>query len=97
MVTVIQRFGSGVNLNVHFHTLVLDGVFTERTPGQLEFHAATPPSDAAVAQVLVTIRHRVQRLLARRGLEADAATVSRQTATSKEVFRACRIIGHSPL
>jgi hypothetical protein len=27
MVTVIQRFGSGVNLNVHFHTLVLDGVF----------------------------------------------------------------------
>jgi hypothetical protein len=42
MLTVIQRFGSGVNLNLHFHTLVLDGVFIERTPGQLEFHAATP-------------------------------------------------------
>jgi hypothetical protein len=27
-VTVIQRFGGGLNLNVHFHTLVLDGVFT---------------------------------------------------------------------
>jgi hypothetical protein len=73
MVTVIQRFGSGVNLNVHFHTLVLDGVFIERTQGRLEFHAAMPPSDAAVTQVLAAIRHRVRRLLARRGLEADAA------------------------
>jgi len=27
-VTVIQRFGGGLNLNVHFHTLLLDGVFT---------------------------------------------------------------------
>jgi hypothetical protein len=29
-VTVIQRFGSGLQLNVHFHTLVLDGVFRGR-------------------------------------------------------------------
>jgi hypothetical protein len=28
-VTVIQCFGSGLNLNIHFHTLVLDGVFAE--------------------------------------------------------------------
>ena len=27
-VTVIRRFGSGLQLNVHFHTLVLDGVFS---------------------------------------------------------------------
>ena len=73
MVTVIQRFGSSVNLNVHFHTLVLDGVFTEIMPGRLQFHAATPPSDAAVAQVLATIRQRVRRLLARRGLEPGVA------------------------
>ena len=26
-VTVIQRFGSSVNLNVHFHLLALDGVY----------------------------------------------------------------------
>ncbi len=31
--TVIQRFGGGLNLNVHFHTLALDGVFTEPVPG----------------------------------------------------------------
>jgi Putative transposase len=31
--TVIQRFGGGLNLNVHFHTLVLDGVVTGPVPG----------------------------------------------------------------
>src|SRR5262245_46109621 len=28
-VTVIQRFGSGLQLTIHFHTLVLDGVFDQ--------------------------------------------------------------------
>lgn len=39
-VTVIQRFGSGLQLNVHFHTLVLDGVFSAARPGPLTFHPA---------------------------------------------------------
>jgi hypothetical protein len=62
-------------LNPHFHTLALDGVFSEDAPGALAFHAALPPSDAKVAEVLATVRHRVQRLLVRRGLEpSDDAT-----------------------
>jgi hypothetical protein len=73
MLTVVQRFGSGVNLDVHFHTLALDGVFTERAPGRLQFHAATPPSDEAVADILGAIRQRVGQLLARRGLEPGGA------------------------
>jgi hypothetical protein len=68
-VTVIQRFGSGLQLNVHMHTLVLDGVFSEPRSGQLTFHPAPPPSDEDVAQVLATVRARVGRLLARRHLE----------------------------
>jgi Putative transposase len=28
-VTVIQRFGSALNLNVHYHMLFLDGVYAE--------------------------------------------------------------------
>jgi hypothetical protein len=72
-VTAMQRAGSGLNVNLRFHTLVLDGVFTEATGGALAFHPA--PSDAEVAAALATIRHRVQRLLVRRGLEpADDAT-----------------------
>jgi hypothetical protein len=56
-------------LNVHFHTLILDGVFSQDQAGGLAFHPAPPPSDEEVGHVLATIRHRVRRLLARRGLE----------------------------
>jgi hypothetical protein len=74
-VTVIQRFGSGLQLSLHSHTLVLDGVFSEAQPGHLTFHPAPPPSDEDVAQVLATVRARVGRLLTRRQLEpaADSA------------------------
>jgi hypothetical protein len=50
-------------------------VFTEDAEGALAFHPAPGPSDGEVAAALATIRHRVQRLLVRHGLEpADDAT-----------------------
>ncbi len=45
-VTVVQRFGSGLELNVHFHALGLDGVFAPGADGTLRFHRLPPPSDA---------------------------------------------------
>ncbi len=71
-VTVIQRFGGGLNLNVHFHTLVLDGVFTESQGETLRFQPTPPPTDEEVGLVLATISTRVGRLLRRRGLDAEA-------------------------
>ena len=63
------------NVNLHFHTLVLDGVFSEGDARTLEFHPAPAPSDAEVAAALATVRQRVRRLLVRRGLEpGDDAT-----------------------
>ena len=53
-------------VNLHFHTLALDGVFTEGPSRALEFHPAPAPSDAEVAAALTTVRHRVRRLLVRR-------------------------------
>jgi len=69
-VTVIQRFGGGLNLNVHFHTLVLEGVFTATDDGGVRFHPLPAPTDEEVARVLATVATRVRRLLRRRGLEA---------------------------
>jgi len=75
MVTALQRAGGALNTNLHFHTLVLDGVFTEAPGGALTFHPAPGPSDVEVAAALATIRHRVHRLLVRHGLEpGDDAT-----------------------
>ena len=74
MPAVLQRAGGALNANLHFHTLVLDGVFTEAPGGALAFHPARGPSDAEVTAALTTIRHRVHRLLVRHGLEpADDA------------------------
>jgi len=39
-VTSIQRAGSFANANVHFHTLVPEGVWYERADGTVAFHAA---------------------------------------------------------
>ncbi len=69
-VTVMQRAGSGLNVNPHFHTLVLDGVF-HQAAGRLEFHPAPGPSDAEVAESVTLIHNRIQRLLQRRGLAPE--------------------------
>ena len=69
-VTVIQRFGSALNLNVHFHTLVIDGVIGQNEAGG-QLHPAPPPSDEDVGRLLVQIRRRVLRLLERRGISFD--------------------------
>jgi hypothetical protein len=67
-VTVIQRFGGALNLNVHFHTLTVDGVFVREPDGSLSFAAAKAPTPEEVQALLGLIRKRVLRLLVRRGL-----------------------------
>jgi hypothetical protein len=42
-VTLIQRFGSAANLNVHLHCLVLDGVY-RRTEGEPSSMRCAPPA-----------------------------------------------------
>jgi hypothetical protein len=37
-VTLIQKFGSALNLNIHFHMLFLDGVYAEDNYGKTRFH-----------------------------------------------------------
>ena len=81
-VTVVQRFGSGLELNVHCHTLGLDGVFAPGADGTLRFHRLPPPTDADVARLVATIARRVERLLVRRGLVDDADALDPLAAES---------------
>jgi hypothetical protein len=71
-VSFIQRFGDALNINVHFHSLVLDGVYAEDEDGIIRFHRVGPPSDAEVARVAGRIARRVEKLMLRRGIEPDA-------------------------
>jgi len=71
-VTFVQRFGDALNLNVHFHSLVLDGVYARDGEGRLLFHPLPPPEDAEIERVARQLARLIQRLLARRGLGPDA-------------------------
>tara|TARA_R110000772_G_scaffold229145_1_gene339971 strand:+ start:334 stop:1497 length:1164 start_codon:yes stop_codon:yes gene_type:complete len=72
-VTLIQRFGSALNLNIHFHMLFLDGVYVERPNGTARFRWVKAPTSAELSQLAHTIAHRVGRFLERQGLlERDA-------------------------
>ncbi len=70
-VAVIQRFGGALNLNVHVHALVLDGVYVRGHDGRLRFDAAPTPSPADVADILAAITPAVRRLLRRRGFDLE--------------------------
>jgi hypothetical protein len=75
-VTVIQRFGGALNLNLHFHTLAVDGVFVREPDGSLRFLAVKAPTDREVEALLDVIRTRVLRLLVRRGLLCEEPSES---------------------
>ena len=61
-VTLIQRFGGSLNLNVHFHQLFIDGCY-ELGPQQepVEFIAAAAPTLAELGQVLAQIIKRLTK------------------------------------
>jgi len=72
-VVVIQRFGGGLNLNVHFHALMLDGVFAPGPDGVEAFSRTPGLTTLDVMDVLATVEPLVARHLARRGLGVDDA------------------------
>ena len=72
--TVIQRFGSALGLNVHFHTLAADGVWARQTDGTLLFHPLPAPSDEDVARIARAVCRKVGRLLARDKRSEDGQT-----------------------
>ena len=63
-VTIVQRFGGALNMNIHFHALVIDGVFS-KDGDVLRFHPSPSLEAADVDEVLATVRAYVRRLLAR--------------------------------
>jgi hypothetical protein len=65
-VTLIQRFGSAANLNIHLHCLVLDGVY-RRTGGEPIFEEVRAPSRDELQGLLDTIIARLLKMLTRSG------------------------------
>ncbi len=77
-VTFIQRFGSAINVNVHYHVVFLEGIYLDRPDQGLKprFLQGDPPSDADITAVVQKISRRVIRKLRQLGyLEAGIDAV----------------------
>jgi hypothetical protein len=67
-VTAIQRFGSALNLNVHFHTLAVQGVLVDDRCGGLP---NPEPTEAEVKALLLATARRITRLAKRHGIDFE--------------------------
>lgn len=75
-VSFLQRVGSDLRPNLHFHCLLPDGVFARPADStdpdaRPVFHPIDPPSDDDVRDLLRTVLRRVLHLLRRRGRLSD--------------------------
>jgi len=76
-VNFIQRGGSALSLNLHFHALVIDGVYTAEGPcAKPVFRELDAPTDEELARLLTTLRRRILRLLEKGG-KLDESGLSR--------------------
>jgi len=67
-VTLIQRFGSALNLNVHFHMIFVDGVYVTEGSGAPVFRAVRSPGAVELQALVQQMAERIGRLLEKRDL-----------------------------
>ncbi len=78
-VAFIHRFGATLNAHLHFHCVVVDGVFEPAPADGVVFHAATGIDATAITKMQAQVRRRLLRRVVRRGLlPADDAQAMAQ-------------------
>lgn len=77
-IVFIHRFGTLLNPHLHFHCIVIEGVFDADASGGVVFHEASGLDAAVVQAVRATVRRRVLRAAQRQGLlsEDDARAMA---------------------
>jgi len=74
-VTFVQRFGSSLNLHVHFHVVVLDGVFRRDDLRSVRFEPSGPPDRGELLAIARRVHKRATAWLGRQArVAADGAS-----------------------
>ena len=94
-VTLIQRFGSALNLNIHFHMLFLDGIYVDGANGSSRFRWVKAPTSAELAQLAHTIAQRIGRFLERQGLLERDVENSYLASDAVDEDPMTQLLGHS--
>jgi hypothetical protein len=63
-ISVVQRFGGALNLNVHFHTIFMDGIYFENSNG-IQVFKEIIPSNEDIFDLIKNIKIRINRCLDR--------------------------------
>jgi len=61
-ITLIQLFGSAFNRNVHFHMLLIDGVYITSRYGKHRFQTVSAPLFDELTRLVHIISHRIARV-----------------------------------
>jgi len=86
--TLIQRFGSSINLNPHFHVLGLEGAYlTEESKPR--FVPVQPPTDEQIIELLSTLSTRILRMLIRNKYFEQEALIQDPLADQEPVLACC--------
>src|SRR5690606_33762496 len=96
--TVIQRFGGALNLNIHFHILALDGVYQEKQGSKPTFFQIFKPTNQDIQQVIKDFQSKMLIVLERRGLVSNDPWDQRvdeiaQPETIEELSQGASVIG----
>ena len=92
-INFVQRFGSSVNLHVHFHVAVLDGVYVRNEQGALVFHPAVPPTTKELDEIVRRVQRRALAWLRRHDYLDDGPAPDRSNeAPAQTAIDACASI-----
>ena len=95
-VTLIQRFGSALNLNIHFHMIFLDGVYLPVEGSAPVLRQVPAPTGTELQELVQQIAERIGKVLEQRGLiERDMENAWLATQGSSKLA-CCRFSGHAP-
>jgi hypothetical protein len=92
-VSIVQRFDSALRLNVHPHTLVIDGVYVQDDDSdRLVFYPLPAPTHAEVAAVAGRIAQRAEAVMRKHGRWVDSNSADNESdplSLEQPVLSAC--------
>ena len=71
-VSFIQRFDSALRLNLHIHSLIIDGVYAADDDGRPQFQVLPAPDDEEIARLTESLALPIRKFLQQRGLGPES-------------------------
>ncbi len=94
---MIQRFDLALRLNVHLHTLALDGVYVKTDDGELRFLRLPRPSEDEVYEVAFCTANKVLSILEKKSRSEDGVSNDEAEGEIEPSLLACYdIAGRAP-